>query len=85
MQEAILFQRILHKTEHKTSNLIIIPPPKHWTGGSMLLILQTFVKICADTATDPQIALVQIRTNPLGQGLPTPGTPLFNHPMRGNI
>ena len=38
---------------------------------------------CFDTSSDPHIALMQIRSTPLGQGLPSPATLLFNHPVRG--
>ena len=36
-----------------------------------------------DTKSDPHIALLQIRSTPLGLGLPSPATLLFNHPIRG--
>ena len=29
------------------------------------------------------MAMLQIRTTPLGQGLPSPAMLLFNHPVRG--
>ena len=38
---------------------------------------------CFDTKSDPHIALLQIRSTPLGLGLPSPTTLLFNHPIRG--
>ena len=38
---------------------------------------------CFDTKSDPHIALFWIRSTPLGLGLPSPTTLLFNHPIRG--
>ena len=38
---------------------------------------------CIDTNTNTHIALLQIRSTPLGQGLPSPATLLFNHPIKG--
>ena len=35
---------------------------------------------CFDSRSDPHIALLQIQMTPLGQGLPSPATMLFNHP-----
>ena len=29
------------------------------------------------------MAMLQIRTTPMGQGLPSPATVLFNHPVKG--
>ena len=36
-----------------------------------------------DTKSDMDIALLQIRSTPLGPGLPCPAMLLFNHPIRG--
>ena len=41
------------------------------------------MKICFDSGSDVHIALLQKRTTPLGQGLPSPATLLFNCPVRG--
>ena len=38
---------------------------------------------CCDTKSDPHIALLQIRSTPLGPRLPSPTRLLFNHPIRG--
>ena len=38
---------------------------------------------CLDTKSDPHKALLQIRSTPLGPGLPYCTTLLFNHPIRG--
>ena len=46
------------------------------------LIKQTLKKVF-DTKSDPNIALLQIRSTPLGPGLLSPTTLLFNCPIRG--
>ena len=38
---------------------------------------------CFDTKSDPHMALLQIRSTPLGPGLPSHATLLFNCPIRG--
>ena len=35
-----------------------------------------------DSKTDPHVALLEIQMMLLGQGLPSPATMLFNHPIR---
>ena len=41
------------------------------------------LKNCLDNKSDPQIALLQIRSTPIGPGLPRPAMLLFNQPIRG--
>ena len=41
------------------------------------------MKKCSDSGSDVHMAVLQIRTTPLGQGLPNPATLLFNHLVRG--
>ena len=41
------------------------------------------MKKCLDSGGDIHMAMLQIRTTPLGQGLPSPATLLFNCPVRG--
>ena len=36
-----------------------------------------------DTKFDPHIDFLQIKSSPLGLGLPSPAALLFNHPVRG--
>ena len=43
------------------------------------------IKKCTDTNLDIHIALLQIRSAPLGADLPSPAMLLFNHPIRGII
>ena len=38
-----------------------------------------------DSGGDIHLAMLQVRTPPLGQGLPSPATLLFNYPVRGII
>ena len=40
------------------------------------------LKKCVDTNADQHILLLQIRSTPLGQGVPNLATLLFNHPIR---
>ena len=46
-------------------------------------IYQMHPKIFYDSGNDVHRALLQTRTMPLGQGLPSPATLLFNHLVRG--
>ena len=41
------------------------------------------IKKCANSGGDIHMALLQIHTTPLGQGLPSLATLLFNHPVFG--
>ena len=43
------------------------------------------IKKCSDSGGDIHMNMLQIRTTPLGQGLPSPATLLFNHLARGII
>ena len=43
------------------------------------------IKKCSDPGGGIHMVLLQITTTPLGQGLPSPTTLLFNHPVCGII
>ena len=60
-----------------------MPPPKQWTGDSKQRIIKTSAQKYIDTNADTHVALLQIRSTPLGQGLTSPATLLFNCPIRG--
>ena len=60
----------------------------HQSNGQVeacIKFVKCTLKKCFESRSDPQIALLQIRIRmtPLGQGLPSPATMLFNHPIRG--
>ena len=46
-------------------------------------IHKAYDKKCIDTKLSIHIALLQIRSTPLGPGLPSPAMLLFNHPIQG--
>ena len=46
-------------------------------------ICKMHTKEIFESRSDPNLTLLQIRMTPLGQGLPSPATILFTHPMRG--
>ena len=46
-------------------------------------LIKLTIKKCSDSGGDIYVAMLQIRTTPLGQGLPSPATLLFNHLVRG--
>ena len=46
-------------------------------------ICKALIKEMFVSRGDPQIAFLQIHMTPLGQGLPSPATVLFNHPIGG--
>ena len=48
-----------------------------------LSLIKLTMKKCIDSRNDMHIALLQIRTTPMGQGLHCPATLLFNGPVRG--
>ena len=60
----------------------------HQTNGQVKACIQ-FIKCtlkgCVDSGGDIHLALLQIHTTPLGQGLPSLATLLFNHPVCGVI
>ena len=43
------------------------------------------IEKCIDTRSDIHIALLQIRSTPLGSGLPNPAMLLFNHQIMGIV
>ena len=49
----------------------------------MYKFIKHTLKKCFDTKGDPHIALLQIQIIPMGPGLPSPVTTLFNCPIRG--
>ena len=60
-----------------------MPSPEQWTGGSMDQTYKAIAQKCFDTKSDPHTVLLQIRSTPLGPGLPSPATLLFNHTIKG--
>ena len=52
------------------------------TGRSMHQTYKANTQKCCDTKSDPDIALLQIRSTPLMPGLPSLTTLLFNCPIR---
>ena len=60
----------------------------HQSNGQVeacIKFIKCTMKKCAYSRNDMHIALLQIRTKPLGQGLPSPAMLLFNHPVRGTM
>ena len=58
----------------------------HQSNGQVeayIKFINKTIKKCTDTKSDMHIALLQIRSTPLGQGLPSPARLLFNNPIRG--
>ena len=56
----------------------------HQSNGQVeacIKFIKCTLKKCADSGGDIQMALLQIFTTPLGQGLPSPATLLFNCPV----
>ena len=60
-----------------------MPSLEQWASGSMYQTYKANAQKCLDAKSDPHIALLQIISRPLGLGLPSPATLLFNHPVRG--
>ena len=50
-----------------------------------LKFVKQTMKKCFDNNTDVNLALIQIRSMPVGPGLLSPATLLFNRPMRGLV
>ena len=85
MQVVILFQinsKLSAKPEHKADSAIIILSSGQLTSRDLYQIYQVDTQKCFNTKSDPHIALLQIRSTPLGPGLPSSATLLFNHPIR---
>ena len=62
MQAVIVFQiiqKIVFKAKHRANNIIIIPLPEQWTGGSVHQIHKACHQKCIDTKSDIHIALLQ--------------------------
>ena len=56
----------------------------HQSNGQIeacIKFIKHIIKNCSDSSGYIHIALLQIRTTPLGQGLPSPATLLFNCPV----
>ena len=60
-------------------------PSKQWTGQSLIRFIKITFKKCTDSGRDINMALLQICTTPLGQGLLNPATLMFNRPVHGII
>ena len=69
-------------SKHRTSFFIVLPPSEQWTGRGMYKFVKHTLKKWFDFRVDPYIALLLIYMTPLGQGLPSPTTMLFNHLIR---
>ena len=61
----------------------VVPQSKQWAGRGFHQIYQMHHEKCHESGNDVHIALLQIRTTPLGQGLLSPPTTLFNCLVRG--
>ena len=46
-------------------------------------VIKCTIKKCSDSGGDIHMAMLQIRTTPQGQGLPSPAMLLLNWPVRG--
>ena len=60
----------------------------HQSNGEVeafIKFIKHTIKRCSDSSGDIHMAMLQLRTTPLGQGLPSPAMLLFNHPVRGII
>ena len=58
----------------------------HQSNGQVevcIRFVKHILKKCFDSRSDAHIALLQMQMTPLGQGLPSPATMLFNCPIRG--
>ena len=77
------FQKFCNSTSVKQ---VVSSTYHHQSNGQVKacikLIKQTFKK-CADSGGDINMALLQICTTPLGQGLPSPATLMFNQQVCG--
>ena len=51
--------------------------------GACIKFVKHTLKKCLDSKGDPHLVLLQIHMTPLGPGLPSPVTMLFNCPIRG--
>ena len=86
---AIMFQKkiqgILQKTEYREC----IASSYHCQSNGHVEACTSFSKEmlrkCIDTNADPYIASLQIRSTPLGKGIPSPVTLLFNCHIRGTM
>ena len=75
------FKTFFKEPEHRASS-IVIPPFEQWTSRGIYQIYQADTQKCFDTKSDPHVDLLHIISTPLGSGLPSPATLLFNHPIR---
>ena len=71
------------KIEYIASSILSYPHKSKGQVEACIIFTKWTLKKCMDTNANPHIALLQIRSTPLGQGLPSPVTLLFNHPTRG--
>ena len=82
-EELLLFQKdqnLLQQTKHRACHIIVIPPLKQWMSGILYKVCEVHEK-CNNTDTNP--ALLQIRSTPVGLGLASLSTVVFNQPLRG--
>ena len=69
--------------EHRTSSIIFILSPEQWMGRSIHQIYKVCHQKCINAKSYIYVALLQIRSTPLGPGVPSPAMLLFNCPIRG--
>ena len=72
----------MQATEHGSGHCLIIQSPEQWTGRSMHQICEVHRQKCFDDNGDINLAMLQMRSTPVGAGLPSPATLLFNRPIR---
>ena len=56
--------------EHRTGHNPVTPPPEQWTGESMHKVCEVYHQKCFDDNDDVNIALLQMKSTPIGAGLP---------------
>ena len=78
-------QTILQVNEHRADNIIVISPPDQGPGGSMYKIQKLQNQRCLGANNDVNLALLEIRSTPMVEGLPSPSTLVFNRPIRGPL
>ena len=64
--------------------LVVLSLYHHQSNGQVdacIKFIKCTIKKCSESGGNIHMALLQIRTTPLGQGLPSPETLLFNHPV----
>ena len=73
-------QEILKKAKHPEIYNVIILLPKQWL--MVIKFVKCTIKKCTDTNQETNLALLQIQSTPVGEGLPSPATMLLNRPTQ---